>query len=78
MGIHNKKWNNEVLLNAAKPRFFYGWLIAGAAFLNLFFSTGLVYYGLPVYYPAMIAALGFTRAQLTQGFLVGFLLALAR
>ncbi|MGD0481518.1 MAG: MFS transporter [Terracidiphilus sp.] len=74
MGTQNKKWNNEVLSNAAKPRFFYGWWITAAAFLNLFFSTGLVYYGLPVYYPSMIAALGFTRAQLTQGFLVGFLL----
>lgn len=45
----------------------------GAAFLNLFFSTGIVYYGFPVFYPAFVAALGFTRAQITQGFLLGTL-----
>jgi MFS family permease len=53
--------------------FFYGWWIVGVASLNLFFSVGLIYYGLPVYYPAIATALGFTRAQLTQGFLLGFL-----
>ena len=74
MGIRSERQNNEVPWNAATPKFFYGWWITGAAFLNLFFSVGIVYYGLPVYYPAMIAALGFSRAQLTQGFLVGFLL----
>ena len=55
-------------------RVFYGGWIVLAAFLNLFFSVGIVY-GFPVFYPAMVDALGFTRAQLTQGFLVGFLLA---
>jgi len=53
--------------------FFYGWWIVLAAFLNLFFSVGIIYYGFPVFYPAMVDSLGFTRAQLTQGFLVGFL-----
>jgi sugar phosphate permease len=51
---------------------FYGWWIVLAAFLNLFFSVGIVYYGFPVFYPAMVDSLGFTRAQLTQGFLLGF------
>jgi sugar phosphate permease len=54
------------------PRFFYGWWIVLAAFLNLFFSVGIVYYGFPVFYPSLIQSLGFTRAQLTQGFLIGF------
>jgi len=53
-------------------RIFYGWWIVLAAFLNLFFSVGIVYYGFPVFYPSLVASLGFTRAQLTQGFLVGF------
>ena len=54
-------------------RFFYGWWIVCAAFLNLFFTTGVIYYGFPVFYPAFVASLGFTRAQVTQGFLLGAL-----
>ncbi|HTU50678.1 MAG TPA: MFS transporter [Acidobacteriaceae bacterium] len=58
-----------------KPaRLFYGWWIVAAAFLNLFFTTGVIYYGFPVFYPAFVASLGFTRAQVTQGFLLGALL----
>jgi sugar phosphate permease len=56
-------------------RVFYGWWIVLVAFLNLFFAVGLVYYGFPVFYPSMVDSLGFTRAQLTQGFLVGFVVA---
>ena len=56
-------------------RVFYGWWIVLAAFLNLFFSVGIVFYGFPVFYPSMVDSLGFTRAQLTQGFLVGFVVA---
>ncbi|HZY73021.1 MAG TPA: MFS transporter [Edaphobacter sp.] len=54
-------------------RMFYGWWIVIAAFLNLFFAVGIVFYGFPVFYPAFVTALGFTRAQVTQGFLLGFL-----
>jgi MFS family permease len=56
-------------------RVFYGWWIVLAAFLNLFFSVGIVFYGFPVFYPSMVDALGFTRAELTQGFLLGFVVA---
>src|SRR3954465_3894592 len=56
-------------------RVFYGWWIVLAAFLNLFFSVGIIYYGFPVFYPSMVDSLGFTRAQLTQGFLLGFVVA---
>jgi MFS family permease len=56
------------------PGIFYGWWIVVAAFLNLFFSVGIVYYGFPVFYPAFVASLGFTRSQVTQGFLLGFLI----
>jgi MFS family permease len=56
-------------------RIFYGWWIVVAAFLNLFFAVGIIFYGFPVFYPALVNSLGFTRAQLTQGFLLGFLIA---
>jgi MFS family permease len=56
-----------------RSRFFYGWWIVSAAFLNLFFTTGVIYYGFPVFYPAFVVSLGFTRAQVTQGFLLGAL-----
>jgi sugar phosphate permease len=52
---------------------FYGWWIVVAAFLNLFFAVGIIFYGFPVFYPAFVTALGFTRAEVTQGFLLGFL-----
>jgi MFS family permease len=52
--------------------FFYGWWIVAAAFLNLFFSVGIIFYGFPVFYTTFIATLGFTRAQVEQGFLLGF------
>jgi MFS family permease len=55
-------------------RVFYGWWIVVAAFLNLFFAVGIIFYGFPVFYPALADSLGFTRAQLTQGFLLGFLI----
>src|ERR1700677_373688 len=56
------------------PHIFYGWWIVVAAFLNLFFSVGLIFYGFPVFYPAVTSALGVSRSQVTQGFLLGFLL----
>lgn len=54
---------------------FYGWWIVVAAFLNLFFVVGVIFYGFPVFYPSFVETLGFTRAQVTQGFFFGFLLA---
>jgi MFS transporter, OFA family, oxalate/formate antiporter len=56
-------------------RIFYGWWIVVAAFLNLFFSVGIIYYGFPVFYPSLVDSLGFTRAQLIQGFFLGFVVA---
>jgi len=55
-------------------RIFYGWWIVLAAFLNLFFAVGVIFYGFPVFYAAFVQSLGFTRAQVTQGFLLGFIL----
>jgi MFS family permease len=54
---------------------YYGWWIVLAAFLNLFFLVGIVFYGFPVFYPYFVESLDFTRAQVTQGFLLGFLFA---
>jgi hypothetical protein len=64
----------ELPMTDGSKRIFYGWWIVVAAFLNLFFAVGIIFYGFPVFYPALAEALGFTRAQLTQGFLLGFLI----
>ena len=61
--------------NNSSNRIYYGWWIVLAAFLNLFFVVGILFYGFPVFYPYFVESLGFTRAQVTQGFLLGFLLA---
>ena len=39
------------------------------------FSVGILYYGFPVFYPSLVDSLGFTRSELTQGFLIGFVVA---
>jgi MFS family permease len=59
---------------ARSSRVFYGWWITFAAFLNLFFTVGIVYYGFPVFYPAVAESLGFTRAQVMKGFFIGFII----
>src|SRR5207245_7157804 len=63
------------MANHRPTRIFYGWWIVVAAFLNLFFAVGIIFYGFPVFYPAFVESLGFTRAQVTQGFFLGFLVA---
>jgi len=55
-------------------KIFYGWWIVAAAFLNFFFVIGIIFYGFPVFYGSFVEALGFTRAQVTQGFFLGFLI----
>lgn len=62
------------MASTQSTRVFYGWWIVAAAFLNLFFAVGIIFYGFPVFYPALVESLGFTRAQVTQGFFLGFLL----
>jgi len=46
-----------------------------AAFLNLFLLGRDRLLRLPGFLSSMVDSLGFTRAQLTQGFLVGFVVA---
>jgi len=69
---------NESAQNLKDPgrpqNIFYGWWIVAATFLNLFFVVGVIFYGFPVFYPSFVASLGFGRAQVTQGFLLGFLI----
>jgi MFS family permease len=60
--------------NGKTGRIFYGWWVVAAAFLNLFFVVGIIFYGFPVFYPSFVEALGFGRAQVTQGFFLGFLI----
>jgi len=55
-------------------KIFYGWWVVAAAFLNLFFVVGIIFYGFPVFYASFVESLGFTRAQVTQGFFLGFLI----
>jgi MFS family permease len=55
-------------------RIFYGWWVVAAAFLNLFLTVGVVFYGLPVFYPELVRNLGFSRSQVTEGILIGFLI----
>ena len=55
-----------------QSRKFYGRWIVVAAFLNLFLTTGIVYYGFPVFYPSLIQSLAFTRQQATSGIFLGF------
>src|SRR5215475_13621390 len=59
---------------ASSGRIFYGWWIVAAAFLNLFFVVGIIFYGFPVFYASFVDSLGFTRSQVTQGFFLGFLI----
>jgi len=55
-----------------RSRVFYGWWIVVAAFLNLFFAVGIVFYGFPVFYPSLIESLHFSRQQATTGMFLGF------
>jgi MFS family permease len=62
------------MANSNSRRLFYGWWVVAAAFLNLFFVVGIIFYGFPVFYASFVESLGFTRAQVTQGFFLGFLI----
>lgn len=57
-----------------RTRLFYGWWMVVSAFLNLFFTVGIVYYGFPRLYGSLIESLGFARAQVPRGLFYGFLI----
>jgi len=60
------------MTSPSRSRVFYGWWIVVAAFLNLFFAVGIVFYGFPVFYPSLIESLHFSRQQATMGMFLGF------
>ncbi len=60
------------MIDGLLPRVFYGRWIVFSAFLNLFFAVGLVFYGLPVFYPSLVESLHFSRQQVTTGMFLGF------
>jgi MFS family permease len=60
--------------NASGPSIFYGWWIVLSGFFNLFFAVGIVFYGFPVFYPALVDSLGFTRSQVSEGIFLGFVM----
>jgi len=60
------------MTSSPRSRTFYGWWIVVAAFLNLFFAVGIVFYGFPVFYPSLIESLHFSRQQATMGMFLGF------
>ncbi len=63
-----------LMSSITSTRRFYGEWIVLCAFLNLFFAVGLVFYGLPVFYPSLVDSLHFTRSQVTQGLFLGFVI----
>src|SRR5215469_10956028 len=65
---------SAVVTKNESAKIFYGWWVVGAAFLNFFFVIGIIFYGFPVFYGSFVDSLGFTRAQVTQGFFLGFLI----
>jgi len=68
------KEDESLMAIAETGRIFYGWWVVAAAFLNLFFVVGIIFYGFPVFYASFVESLGFSRAQVTQGFFLGFLI----
>lgn len=60
------------MTHSNSPRVFYGWWVVLAAFLNLFFAVGTVFYGFPVFYPSLVESLHFSRQQATTGMFLGF------
>jgi MFS family permease len=60
------------MADSPSPRVFFGWWIVLAAFLNLFFAVGIVFYGFPVFYPSLVDSLHFSRQQATTGMFLGF------
>jgi MFS family permease len=54
--------------------FFYGWLIALAAFVTLLMTVGVPFYGMPFFYDYFIKEFGWSRAQTTSGIAIATIL----
>ncbi|WP_321476896.1 MFS transporter [uncultured Paludibaculum sp.] len=55
-------------------RIFHGWFIAAAAFVTLFITVGVPFYGMPFFYDYFIRDFGWTRAQTSSGIAVATIL----
>ena len=53
---------------------FYGWKVAASCFAVLFVIVGIIYYSFPVFYAPLIQEFGWSRAQVTAGFLMSMAL----
>lgn len=51
-------------------KFFYGWWVALGSFITLFTVVGILYYGFPVFYRPLIDEFGWSRAELTAGYMI--------
>jgi len=45
-----------------RPRIFYGWFIVAAAALMMVYSSGVWFYGFPIFYKALLSEFGWSRA----------------
>ena len=45
-----------------RPRIFYGWLIVAAAAAMMVYSSGVWFYGFPIFYKALLSEFGWSRA----------------
>ena len=54
----------------ARPRFFYGWVVVGAAFVSHFINYGVLVVSFGIFFPFMAATLGWGRGVLASVTLV--------
>ena len=54
----------------ARPRFFYGWVVVGAAFVSHFINYGVLVVSFGIFFPFMAATLGWGRGLLASVTLV--------
>ena len=58
------------VLGRARPRFFYGWVVVGAAFVSHFINYGVLVVSFGIFFPFMAATLGWGRGLLASVTLV--------
>ncbi len=57
----------EPSVPAQSPPFFYGWWVAGAAFIFMMMIVGFILYGLPQFFPNYVTEFGWRRDQIQLG-----------
>jgi MFS family permease len=56
------------------PRKFYGWWITAAAFFSFGLAVGVPYYAMPFFYDYYERTFGWSRSDITSGFIIGVLI----